>query len=261
MTFPEFSPYIFKIGSIGPTWYGLMYVISFILGYQFAKYRIKKITSWTEEQISDLLTYAIVGVILGGRIGYVLFYQFSRFIDNPLYLFKITEGGMSFHGGLLGVVLAMFLFKLKTKKSLLDIADFVAPIFPIGLFFGRIGNLINMELWGRVTDVPWGVIFPNAGDLPRHPSQLYEAGLEGLALFIILNMYAKTKPAVGRLSGLFLVGYSLARFFVEFFREPDYDKGFIAFDWLTMGQLLSAPMVLVGLFLLFRPIKSNSNIK
>lgn len=251
---PEISPYIFKIGSIGPTWYGLMYVVGFLLGYQLAKYRAKRMPNWSEQQVSDLLTYAILGVILGGRIGYVLFYQLNTFLDNPFYLFKITEGGMSFHGGLLGVILALWLFARRHGKSLFDVGDFVAPIFPIGLFFGRIGNFINAELWGKVTDVPWGMVFPNGGALPRHPSQLYEALLEGLVLFIIIWWFAGKKPAAGRLSGLFLMGYGIARFIVEFVRVPDAHLGYIAFDWLTKGQQLSLPMIVLGAYLLFRKV-------
>lgn len=249
---PEISPYIFQIGSIGPTWYGLMYVIGFVLGYQLARYRAKSLVGWTEEQVSDLLTYAILGVILGGRVGYVLFYQLDYFLSNPLYLFRITDGGMSFHGGLLGVILALWLFAKRKQKSWLAVGDFVAPLFPIGLFFGRIGNFINAELWGKVTDVPWGVVFPNGGPLPRHPSQLYEGLLEGLLLFMIVYSYSRKNPPLGRLSGTFLVGYGLARFMIEFVRVPDAHIGYIAFDWLTKGQLLSLPMIVVGLFLLLR---------
>lgn len=248
---PEISPYIFKIGNIGPTWYGLMYVVGFVLGYQVAKYRAKRMPNWSEQQVSDLLTYAILGVILGGRVGYVLFYQFGLFIENPLYLFKITEGGMSFHGGLLGVIFALWLFARRHNKTLFEVGDFVAPIFPIGLFFGRIGNFINAELWGRVTDVPWGVVFPNGGALPRHPSQLYEALLEGLILFMIIWWFAAKKPAAGRLSGLFLVGYGVGRFMVEFVRVPD---AHLPETLLTRGQLLSLPMIVFGAYLLFRKV-------
>lgn len=249
---PEISPYIFQIGSMGPTWYGLMYVVGFVLGYQLAKYQVKSMPDWTQEQVSDLLTYVIFGVILGGRVGYVLFYQFDYFLSHPLYLFYITDGGMSFHGGLLGVVFALWWFAKRKQKNWLAVGDFVAPLFPIGLFFGRIGNFINAELWGKVTDVPWGVVFPNGGALSRHPSQLYEALLEGLVLFVLIYWYSRKKPPIGRLSGLFLVGYGLARFIVEFVRLPDSHIGYIAFGWLTKGQLLSLPMIAIGLFLLLR---------
>ncbi len=253
---PEFSPYIFKFDiagtTIGPTWYGLMYVVGFVLGYSLAKKYAKKLTDWTEQEVESLFTYCFLGVILGGRIGYVLFYQPQAFLDNPAFLFKITDGGMSFHGGLLGVILCLFLFKLKFKKKLLSVTDFVAPLFPIGLFFGRIGNFINAELWGRPTDLPWGVIFPRAGDIARHPSPIYEALLEGLVLFIIINLVRTKKPKLGVLSGLFLLGYGIARFTVEFFREPDSHLGYLAFNWLTMGQILTIPMIIIGLFLILK---------
>ncbi len=224
----------------------------------------KRLPDWDEQQVSDLLTYAILGVILGGRIGFVLFYQFDHFIDNPLFLFKITEGGMSFHGGLLGVIFALWLFAWRRQKSWLAVGDFVAPLFPIGLFFGRIGNFINAELWGKVTDVPWGVVFPNGGTLPRHPSQLYEALLEGLLLFVIILLYARKKPPAGRLSGLFLLGYAIARFVVEFVRVPDAYIGYtklqwLHIDWLTRGQLLSLPMVIIGIYLLMRKPPPRNN--
>lgn len=265
ITFPEISPYIFQldlpiVGTLGPTWYGLMYVIGFVLGFQWAKIMIKRLPDWSEEQISDLLTYAIVGVIAGGRVGYVLFYQFERFVDNPMYLFKITEGGMSFHGGLLGVLVGLWLFARKNNKHFVAVGDFVAPIFPIGLFFGRIGNFINSELWGKPTDAPWGVVFPNGGNVARHPSQLYEAALEGLLLFIIINLAARTPQPLGRLSGLFLLGYGLSRFIVEFFRVPDAHIGYDAFDWLTRGQLLSVPMIVLGAYFVFRKPRTKAEV-
>lgn len=252
----EISPYIFRVdvpylGTVGPTWYGLMYVVGFLLGFQWAKHRIKGLPSWSEAHISDLLTYAFFGVIIGGRVGYVFFYNFDVFLADPKYLLRITEGGMSFHGGLLGVIVAIFLFARRNQKSWLDVGDFVAPIFPIGLFFGRIGNFINSELWGKTTDVPWGVVFPNGGELPRHPSQLYEALLEGLLLFIVINWLAKKPQGRGLLSGVFLIGYGLSRFIVEFVRVPDAHIGYIAFDWLTKGQLLSLPMIAVGALLIY----------
>ncbi len=254
---PEISPYIFNIGGIGPTWYGLMYVIGFLLGYQVLKYRAKKTLGWSEELASSLLTYCILGVILGGRIGYVLFYQFDYFLQSPLYLFKITQGGMSFHGGLLGVALALFLFAKFKQKAFLQVTDLVSPIFPIGLFFGRIGNFINGELWGKPTDLPWAVIFPNDyQQLARHPSQLYEAALEGLVLFIILYWASSRNWALGRVSGLFLFGYGVARFVVEFVRLPDAHIGYIAFGWLTKGQLLTIPMMIIGLYFLLRKVKA-----
>lgn len=258
---PEIPRYIFTVGGIGPTWYGLMYVIGFMLGYQLAKYRAKSLPDWSAEQVSNLLTYVVFGVVLGGRCGYVLFYQFPLFVENPLYLFNIRQGGMSFHGGLLGVIFAMWLFAYRNDKSWLAVSDFAAPLFPIGLFFGRIGNFINAELWGKVTDMPWGVVFPYAGDLPRHPSQLYEALLEGLLLFVVILWYARKKPPTGHLSGMFLLGYGIVRFIVEFVRVPDIHIGYMAFGWLTRGQLLCLPMIIVGaaLLLLARPRKPQPN--
>lgn len=254
---PEISPYIFSIGGFGPTWYGLMYVIGFLLGYQLAKRRAKRLLGWNEELVGSLLTYTILGVILGGRIGYVLFYQFELFLSNPLYLFDIRSGGMSFHGGLLGVIVAIAVFAYVKKQHFLVVGDLLAPIFPIGLFFGRIGNFINGELWGHQTDVAWAVIFPqDPAGLPRHPSQLYEAALEGLLLFIILNIMVRYRCAVGRLSGVFLVGYAVARFSVEFVRLPDAHIGYLNANWLTMGQILTIPMFVVGLYLVLRKVKS-----
>ncbi|MBS9777383.1 MAG: prolipoprotein diacylglyceryl transferase [Gammaproteobacteria bacterium] len=253
---PEISPYIFKIGSIGPTWYGLMYVAGFLIGYQLVNRWAKARSDWNEDLVSSLLTYIVLGVILGGRIGYVLFYQFEYFLHNPLYLFLITEGGMSFHGGLLGVITSVLLFSYVKKFAFFSVMDFIAPVFPIGLFFGRIGNFINGELWGHATTVPWAVVFPQDSEqLPRHPSQLYEATLEGLVLFIIVYLFARTKPAAGRVSGVFLIGYGISRFIVEFVRVPDAHIGYMAFDWLTRGQLLTIPMILVGIFLLLRKVE------
>lgn len=252
---PEISPYIFKVGSIGPTWYGLMYVLGFLIGYQLVVRWAKQRSDWDEEQVSSLLTYVILGVIVGGRIGYVLFYQFALFVENPLYLFRITDGGMSFHGGLLGVIFAVWLFAYKKQRTFFSVMDFIAPVFPIGLFFGRIGNFINGELWGHKTNVPWAVVFPqDSQGLPRHPSQLYEAILEGLVLFVVIYWFAKSKPAVGRVSGLFLLGYGISRFVVEFVRVPDAHIGYMAFGWLTRGQLLTIPMMLLGLYLLLRKV-------
>ena len=202
------------------------------------------------------LTFCLViavGVIAGGRLGYVVFYNLSYYFGNPLEVFAIWDGGMSFHGGLIGVIASMGYYAYKTNRAYLAVADFLAPLVPPGLFFGRIGNFINQELWGRTTDVPWGVVFHTAGNQARHPSQLYEALLEGLLLFIILWWFSARERRIGQISGLFVLGYGLFRFFVEFFREPDGHIGMVALNWLTMGQILSLPMVLLGLYMLIRP--------
>lgn len=232
-----------------------MYLIAFGSAWFLGSYRARLSGSkWTEQQLSDLIFYGAMGVILGGRMGYVLFYHFDYFMTDPLWLFAIWEGGMSFHGGLLGVVAVIIWFSRKQRKSLLEIGDFVAPLVPLGLAAGRLGNFIGGELWGRPTDQTWGVIFPRAADqLARHPSQLYESILEGVLLFGLVWLYSAKTRKPGSVAGLFLIGYGVARSSVEFFREPDAHLGLIGFNFLTMGQLLSLPMILVGLFLMLRP--------
>lgn len=261
LTFPEFDPVAFQIGSVQVHWYGLMYLVGFAGGWATGMIRTRQPHSgWQPEQVTDAFFYVALGVILGGRVGHTLFYSFTELLHDPLLMFKIWEGGMSFHGGFLGVLFAMWLFKRKYNKHFMDIMDYVAPCVAIGLGAGRIGNFINGELWGRVTDMPWGMVFPYAGDQPRHPSQLYEFFLEGVLLFIIVWIYsAKPRPRMA-VSGVFALCYGVFRFFVEFFRQPDDfmgDNGFIAFGWLTMGQLLSAPMILVGAALLWWAYNNN----
>ncbi|WP_300357120.1 prolipoprotein diacylglyceryl transferase [uncultured Pseudoalteromonas sp.] len=250
LQFPDIDPVIFSVGPLSVRWYGLMYLIGFALAMWLANRQAAKPNSgWTKEQVSDLLFYGMLGVILGGRIGYVLFYQFSYFIENPLYLFRIDQGGMSFHGGTLGVITAIAIFAWTRKKSLFEVGDFVVPLVPLGLLAGRIGNFINGELWGRVTDVPWAFVFPTGGPEPRHPSQLYEAFLEGLVLFLILQWFIKKPRPAGSVAGVFLLGYGAFRFIVEYFREPDAHLGLFA-GFISMGQILSLPMVIGGLGLL-----------
>lgn len=248
MQYPQIDPVIFKIGPLAVHWYGMMYLLGFAGGWLLAVYRAKRPNSgWTVAEVSDLLFYVALGIIVGGRLGYMLFYDFTDFIHAPWIIVRLWDGGMAFHGGLLGVIVALWWFAKRYHKPFFTVGDFVAPLVPVGLGLGRIGNFINGELWGRPTDVPWGMIFPNAGPLPRHPSQLYEFCLEGLVLFIILWWYsAKPRPRMA-VSGLFLLCYGLFRFLVEFFREPDIQRGYIAFNWLTEGQLLSLPMILVGI--------------
>jgi phosphatidylglycerol:prolipoprotein diacylglycerol transferase len=251
LNYPNIDPVAFALGPLKIHWYGLMYLVGFAGAWVLGRYRAKKI-GWAEEQIDDLVFYAAMGVVLGGRIGYVLFYDFSNFIQDPIIILKIWQGGMSFHGGLLGVIIAMYLFGKKYNHRFFETTDFVAPLVPIGLCSGRIGNFINGELWGKPTDFALGMIVPGLGSLPRHPSQLYEAASEGLLLFLILWFYsAKPKPMMA-VSGLFLVGYGAFRFSVEFVRLPDSHLGYLAFNWLTMGQILTLPMLLVGAFLMFK---------
>jgi len=250
--YPEIDPVAVSLGPLSIRWYGLMYLLGFVSGYWLLAKRAERPNSgWTKEQVSDLIFYGAMGVILGGRVGYVLFYNFSAFLDNPIILLQVWNGGMSFHGGMLGVMFAMWWFGRKAGKTLFDILDFGAPIVPIGLGAGRIGNFIGGELWGRVTDGPWGMVFPTGGPDPRHPSQLYQAALEGVALFTILWLFSRTNRPKYAVSGMFSLWYGIFRFTVEFVRQPDSHLGFIAFDWLTMGQLLSLPLIAIGMFLLF----------
>lgn len=253
LTFPEIDPIAIDIGFIKIRWYGLMYVIGFFAGWTLARYRAKRRSDidFTGEDIDGIIFYLALGVIIGARVGYVLFYNFGLFLREPLYLFRVWEGGMSFHGGVIGVIVAAWLFGRRYQKSFLAIFDLITPFAPIGLAAGRIGNFINAELWGRTTDVPWGMVFPGGGSLPRHPSQLYEAALEGLALFLILWFYSVKPRPRGAVAGLFLLGYGAFRTFVEFFREPDGHIGYLVGDWLTMGILLSLPMVIAGVAIVY----------
>lgn len=280
---PQFDPIAFTLGPIQLHWYGFMYLLAFAAAYILARYRSGKRAGWNSEMVSDLVFYGALGVILGGRIGYVLFYQFESLLANPSYLFKVWEGGMSFHGGFIGVMLAMFYVAKKYNKSAFTVWDFVVPCVPTGLFFGRIGNYINGELWGRVSDASynWLTYFPQAAAadnalmqanpilqniakevdgqflLPRHPSQLYEAFAEGLLLFLFLWWYSsKPRPRMA-VTALFLLGYGLSRFIIEFFRQPDADQGFVLLGWMTKGQILSAPMIIAGLIFLIIAYRRN----
>lgn len=254
MTYPTIDPVALSLGPLQVHWYGLMYLFSFVAGWGLARWRaarpLWRAQGWTPLKVDDLLTWIMLGVVAGGRIGYVLFYDFSAFAAHPAEIFKLWNGGMSFHGGLLGVLLVILWWSRRQGRRFMEVVDFIAPFVPPGLFFGRIGNFINGELWGGVTDSPLGMVFPTGGPLPRHPSQLYEAGLEGLLLFVILWWYSSKKHPVGRVSGLFAVLYGLFRFGVEFVRQPDAHIGYLAFGWLTMGQLLCVPLLAVGVWLL-----------
>lgn len=260
LTYPHLNPIAISLGPLHVYWYGLMYLVGFVSAWLLARWRVKHYQlNWTKEQISDLIFYAALGAIIGGRLGYMLFYNTGQLMRAPWTLFKLWEGGMSFHGGLLGVILSLLYFTHQVKKPFWQVADFIAPLVPLGLAAGRIGNFINGELWGRTTDAPWGMIFPNADMNPRHPSQLYEFGLEGIGLFILIWWYAAKPRPTGCVSAVFLMGYAVSRLIIECFREPDIQLGFIAFDWLTMGQLLSIPMLIAGIFLLWWS-KRNENI-
>ncbi|GFO75448.1 phosphatidylglycerol--prolipoprotein diacylglycerol transferase [Bathymodiolus platifrons methanotrophic gill symbiont] len=251
LTYPIIDPVAISLGPIKVHWYGLMYLIGIGGAWLLLTKRVTRNDSPVKlEALEDLIFYAAMGIILGGRVGYVIFYNFNQFIADPLMLFKVWEGGMSFHGGLIGVVLAMWISARKDQCTMLALTDFIAPVVPVGLFFGRIGNFINAELWGRPTDVNWSFVFPGAGSLPRHPSQLYEAALEGLVLFLILWIFSNKQRPYMAVSGLFALFYGLFRFIVEFYRVPDAHLGYLAMDWLTMGQILSTPMIILGLILL-----------
>ena len=246
------DPIAFTIFGLPIRWYALAYLAGFILGWRYALLLARSgLAKPTAEDMDEFLTWAVIGTILGGRLGYVFFYQPERFLNDPVDIFKIWEGGMSFHGGMLGVIAAMLIFARRRDTTFFAISDIVATVAPIGLFFGRIANFVNQELYGRVTDVPWGIVFPIAGDgEPRHPSQLYEAFLEGAVLFMLLSALARRPEIRGRpgtLSGIFLIGYGLARFAVEFVRQPDdhFAEGTV-FLGMTMGQVLSMPMILLG---------------
>ena len=253
--FPNIDPIAIEIGPLAIRWYALAYIAGILLGWRYCLRLARRDTIRPNVQdFDDFMVWAVLGIILGGRIGYVVFYNAAYYLENPLDALMVWHGGMSFHGGLLGVLVAIAVFSWRRGFSPLAMGDLVAAAAPIGLFFGRVANFVNGELFGRVADVPWAVIFPHGGDLPRHPSQLYEAFLEGLVLFAVLAILAHRpgmRARVGFLTGVFLVGYGFARTFVELFREPDAQLGFILGP-ITMGQILSVPMVLLGLYLMVR---------
>jgi len=260
--YPEIDPVLFQIGPLKLYWYGTMYLIGFLIAWWLGSRRARAETAViTPEQMSDVIFYGVLGVIVGGRIGYVVFYGLPTFLDAPLNIFKIWQGGMSFHGGLIGVLIAAWLYARKIKRGFFEVTDFIAPLVPLALGAGRIGNFINGELWGRPTDLPWGMVFPHVDHIVRHPSQLYQAALEGLVLFIILWLFSKRPRPTMAVSGLFLIGYGTIRFFAEFLRTPDLHLGFVAFEWMTMGQLLTLPMPVAGIILMglaySRSLKKN----
>lgn len=260
IAYPDIDPVALDIGFVKIHWYGISYIAGILAAWVLLQHRGSQ-DRWgvSNEQVSDLIFYAMLGIILGGRLGSVLFYNLPYYLQHPIEIFYIQQGGMSFHGGLIGVLLAVGYFAHKVNKPFFMVTDFIAPVVPIGLGCGRIGNFINGELWGGPSSLPWAMIFPDpaAGGIARHPSQLYEAFLEGLVLFIILWWFSKTLRPVKAISGLFLLGYGIFRFIIEFVRVPDQHIGYIAFDWFTMGQLLSLPMILFGLVLLVMAYRSG----
>jgi phosphatidylglycerol:prolipoprotein diacylglycerol transferase len=259
--FPAIDPVLVHLGPFAIRWYALAYIVAIVCGWLVLR-RLVQRPGWVVDvtAIDDAILYVTLGIILGGRIGYVLFYNGPWYLSHPLDALQVWRGGMSFHGGLIGVIIALTLFARSRKLPVLEFGDLAAAVAPIGLLLGRIANFINGELWGRPTDVPWAMVFPGAGPLPRHPSQLYEAFLEGIVLLIVMQVLAwrsRRPEQRGRLGGVFLIGYALARIAVEFFREPDAQLGYLA-GGITMGQLLSLPMLLAGLLLLawsFRPAR------
>jgi phosphatidylglycerol:prolipoprotein diacylglycerol transferase len=264
ISYPDIDPIALSLGPLDVRWYGLTYLAAFMVAWWLGNRRAARESSgWTRDDVADLVFYGALGVVIGGRIGYVLFYNLDTFLADPLYLFAIREGGMSFHGGMIGVVLAVAWFGRKTGRTFLQVNDFTAPIVPIGLGCGRIGNFINVELPGRVTDVSWAFVYPQQAvrnlasydpatwDVTgRHPSSLYQAFAEGLVLFAVVWLFSGRRRPDGAVSGMFLLAYGVLRFSTEFFREPDAHIGFVAFDWLSMGQLLCVPMILGGLGLI-----------
>jgi len=249
---PQFDPVAISIGSFGIRWYGLMYLVGFAAALWLGRRRAARDTwrGWAPREMDDALFYGVIGIILGGRLGYVLFYKPDYYLVHPLEIFYLWQGGMSFHGGFLGVLAAMLWFARKSGKGWLGVMDFVAPLVPPGIAAGRLGNFINAELWGRPAEVSWAMIFPSVDQVPRHPSQLYEFALEGVLLFALVWWFSRRPRPVGSVSALFLIGYGASRFLVEFTREPDSFLGLLALG-LTMGQWLSLPMIVVGALLMW----------
>lgn len=271
IAFPNISPVAVEFDIFGINfqvrWYALAYVVGLLFAWWYCRRLAAARPAGKEiarpKDIDDLLFWATLGVVVGGRLGYVIFYKPAYFLANPAEIPALWQGGMSFHGGLLGVIVAMIVLARVRKLSLLSIGDLAACATPVGLFLGRLANFINGELWGRTTDVPWGMVFPNGGPLPRHPSQLYEAFLEGLVLFIVLFVYRRRTDALnrpGELGGLFCIGYGAARFLVEFFRQPDAHLGYI-WGFITMGQILSLPLIAFGIFLMWRARRKDREAK
>lgn len=265
LPFPNIDPVAFSIGPLSVHWYGLAYVAGIMIGWFYARKLIDRPTLWkgdtapmTKTHLDDFLVWIAVGIVVGGRTGYILFYDLAPMLEDPVRIIEIWNGGMSFHGGLMGAIVAMILFARKNAIPVWSMFDIIAAVVPIGLFFGRIANFINGELWGRLSSAPWAIVFPTGGPFARHPSQLYEAGLEGIVLLLVLAALIfgiKAFKTPGLIAGIFVMGYGLSRIFVEFFREPDAQLGYLlGTSWLTMGMVLSLPMVLIGLWAALRAL-------
>lgn len=252
LAYPQIDPVVFSLGPLQVHWYGLMYLIGIGGGWWLAAQRVRSFDpNWTRDTLSDLIFWIALGVIVGGRLGYVLFYDLEAYVRDPSLILQIWRGGMSFHGGFIGVMLCCWFFARRHGKKFFELMDFIAPLVPLGLGAGRIGNFINAELWGKPTDLPWAMIFPtDPAQLARHPSQLYQFALEGIALFVILWVFSRKPRPMMAVSGMFALWYGIFRFLVEFVRMPDPQLGYLAWGWVTMGQILCLPMILGGLALL-----------
>lgn len=249
---PNFDPVAIAIGPVKVHWYGLMYLIAFALGWWLGRLRARdEWRGWSRDNVGDVFFWVALGVVAGGRLGYMFFYDLERLLASPLSLFAVWQGGMSFHGGLIGVLVAMWWFARARGRRFFDVADFIAPLVPLGIAAGRMGNFINGRLWGTPSELPWAMVFhdPRAGEVTRHPSQLYEALLEGLVLFAVLWWFTRRPRPAMAASAVFLIGYGLARSIVEFVRVPDAHLGYLAFDWVTMGHVLTLPMIAAGIVL------------
>lgn len=256
IAFPDIDPVIVQLGPLALRWYSMAYIAGIVLGWIYARRIASNERLWggpapmTKEDLDDFIVWATIGIVVGGRVGFVLFYDLPLYLQHPMEVFAVWRGGMSFHGGLIGTTIAMILFGRRRRIPVWSLFDVIASVAPIGLFFGRIANFINSELWGRPTDLPWGVVFPNGGPLARHPSQLYEAALEGVVLFLVLRFLTHSRLRLRTprfVAGIFIAGYATARILVEFVREPDVQIGYLYGGWLTMGMVLSTPMLLLGI--------------
>ncbi len=257
--YPQFDPIAISLGPLSIHWYAISYLVGISLAWWSLRIRSRRQNlGWSDEAVSDVIFYGVLGIILGGRIGYMLFYGYASLAENPLLIVQLWKGGMSFHGGMIGVFIALFFYARKHQRTFFEVSDFIAPCVPLGLGCGRIGNFINGELPGRITDVPWAVIYPGE-TIGRHPSSLYQAALEGPILFVILWIFASRSRPTMAVSGVFLLGYGVFRFISELFRQPDSHMGFVAFNWVTQGQLLSLPMILFGITFLFISYRGTSH--